>query len=103
MATSFFIEVSSFKFSGEAPVFPSGMPNRSGNERKKREKQIQKLLFRGYAFVIQLSGKSSIADSNRFVYSLFVKNVPHLSIGDKNVFATNGPEGVEPRACKAFS
>ena len=27
-----------------------------------------------------------IADKNHFVYSLFVKNVPYLSIGNKNVF-----------------
>ena len=32
------------------------------------------------------SSKMIIADKNHFVYSLFVKNVPYLSIGNKNVF-----------------
>lgn len=46
--------------------------------------------YRGYAFVKPLSSKMIIADKNHFVYSLFVKNVPFLSIGNKNVFGGRG-------------
>lgn len=42
--------------------------------------------YRGYVFVKPLSSKVIIADKNHFVYSLFVKNVPYLSIRNKNVF-----------------
>lgn len=42
--------------------------------------------YRGYAFVKPLSSKVIIADKNHFVYSLFVKNVPFLSVVNKNVF-----------------
>ena len=37
-----------------------------------------------------LFSKVIIADKNHFVYFLFVKNVPFLSIGNKNVFGWKG-------------
>ena len=36
------------------------------------------------------SSNMIIADKNHFVYSLFVKNVPYLSIWNKNVFSGKG-------------